>query len=79
MGITFYDLTPENQATLEEWLSHTDGEKRVFEASLPPIQVGQTAPPQQKEEQIVELIRVLMKKGILSRTEAASLLKKPIE
>ena len=79
MGIAFYELTPENQATLEEWLSRTDGEEKVFEASLPAIQVGQPALPQQKEEQIVELIRVLMKKGILSRTEAASLLKKPIE
>jgi hypothetical protein len=79
MGVAFYDLTPENRATLEEWLSRADSEGRVFEASLPPIRVEQPALPQQKEEQIVELIRVLMKKGILSRTEAASLLKKPIE
>jgi hypothetical protein len=74
MGIAFYDLTLENQATLNEWLSHVNNNKGIFEASLPPIQIDKPRLPQPEEGQAARLIQVLRKKGILTETEVAELM-----
>jgi hypothetical protein len=77
MGIAFHDLTPESQEALQQWLSHLPEERSSSAASLPSIEVDRPAGPQQLGR-LVELIQVLMKKGILTRAEATSLLREPL-
>jgi hypothetical protein len=81
MGIAFSDVTSDNRAVLEKWLTQTGpGDSSNFEASLLPIHVEE-APPSKSHlpQQIVDLIDMLERKGILSRTEAALLLRPPAE
>jgi hypothetical protein len=79
MGIAFFDLTSESHALLQKWLSRVGMENEDFHASFSPTQMEQPALVEDSKDQIVQLIEMLAKKGILNRTEAGILLKKPIE
>ncbi|MGH9678710.1 MAG: hypothetical protein ACRD4Y_02040, partial [Candidatus Acidiferrales bacterium] len=68
-----------NQAILNKWLSNDSREEDIFRASLPPIQAEQSPIRLSQPEQVVQLIRILIKKGILTKTEAAMLLNEPVE
>jgi hypothetical protein len=79
MGISFHNLLPESQETLEQWLSQMPGEPDLTADSLPPLELDEPAGGQQPAGQVGELVQMLMKKGILTRAEAAILLKEPID
>jgi hypothetical protein len=80
MGIVFNDMTPENQHTLDEWLAEVDAAAEPFDAPLPAAKVETIAKVESSEDsQVVQLINVLHKKGILTNAEATLLLKKPLE
>ena len=80
MGIAFHDLTPESHAAVDKWLSQMPVHPESLEALLPPID---SDPPtiirQQPTPEFVELIQLLKKKGILTKTEAISLLKESLD
>jgi hypothetical protein len=74
MGIAFQDVSPENRAALENWFSQPRQQVSV-ETSLPPV--GTDRPLESRRlppTEFVELIRLLMKKEILTKTEAITLL-----
>jgi hypothetical protein len=81
MGIAFSDVTGDNKAVLENWLNQTGPDDTSnFEASLIPLPAEEE--PKSKShlpQQIVDLIEMLERKGIISRTEAALLLRPPAE
>jgi hypothetical protein len=77
MGIAFHDLAPESHEALQQWLSHTPEGHWSSAASLPSVEVDRPAVPQQPGR-LVELVQVLMEKRILTRAEAASLLREPL-
>ncbi len=80
MGIAFHNLTPVNQAGLEKWLSSINIGEEFFDVLIPPIATDEPAVMQQKPAgHTVDLILLLMKKGILNSAEAASLLKEPLD
>jgi hypothetical protein len=70
MGIAFNDLSADHQAILNRWLSESRDDDGNFQASLPPISVEPFPAPVRTEAPLVRLIRVLLKKGILTKTEA---------
>jgi hypothetical protein len=80
MGIAFHDLTPESHAAMDKWLSHTEGREESIEASLPPMDA---APPpvnrQQPKTEFVELVQLLIRKGILTKAEASRFLQESLE
>ena|ERR1700738_2245715 len=73
MGIAFHEITPENHAVLDKWLS----QMRVQHQSLlPSIEFDQpTISRRQPTAEFVQLVELLMKKTILTKTEAIGLLK----
>jgi PilZ domain len=80
MGIAFQNLTPANRAALEKWLSSIYLGEDLFEVLTPAIAIGKPAAMQQRPAgQMVDLILLLMKKGILNRAEAAGLLGPSLE
>jgi hypothetical protein len=81
MGIAFSEVTNDNKTVLEKWLSQTGpGDSSNFEASLLPLRAEDPSPSKAHlPRQIVDLIEMLERKGILSRTEAALLLRPPAE
>ena len=80
MGIAFHDLTPENHAALEKWLSHTPVQQESVETFVSPMDAK---PPTEKRQQpsaeFVELIQLLVKKGMVTRTEALGLLRESLD
>jgi hypothetical protein len=79
MGIAFHDVTPENQATLDKWFSQ-NRQRASLETLLPPVETELPVVVQrQPAPEFVELVQLLMKKAILTRTEAIGLLKKAID
>jgi hypothetical protein len=80
MGIAFHDLTPETQAAVEKWFSHLHGQHESVEVLLPPIEPVQPASMQrQPGTAFVELIQLLMRKGVVTKTEAISLLQTSLD
>ncbi len=81
MGIAFADVTQDNKTVLEQWISQNGSDDNSnFEASLLPLHVEeQSKSKAHLPQQIVDLIEMLERKGILSRTEAALLLRPPSE
>lgn len=79
MGIAFRDLTPESHAALEKWLARVPVQQESVETFLSPMDAH---PRPEKREQhsseFVELIQLLVKKGVVTRTEALGLLKEPL-
>jgi len=79
MGIAFHDLTPESHAALDIWLSHEPVQQESLEAFLPPM--DSSPPPEirrQPSTELVELVQLLVKKGIVTRMEAVGLLRKSL-
>jgi hypothetical protein len=74
MGISFFEITSDDQATLGRWISQASQEPTIQEAPLPPVFRDRVSMGQTREEQIVRLIQVLQKKGLLSKIEADGLL-----
>lgn len=76
MGIAFHDVTPESRSVMDKWLSKTGVREESVEALLPAMDA---APPpviqQQSRTEFLELVELLMRKGILTRAEAASFMK----
>jgi hypothetical protein len=75
MGITFRDVSPENLSSLEKWVAHLPIERPSPEAwtgLANPVQSGNS---QQAGVQFVGLVRLLVKKGVLTESEASGLLK----
>jgi hypothetical protein len=80
MGIAFHDLTPESHAALEKWLSHEPAQQEFVDTSLSPMDPApSTAIPRQLSPEFVELIQLLVKKGIVTRIEALGLMKEPLD
>jgi hypothetical protein len=80
MGIAFHDLTPESHAALDKWLSHMPVPQESLETALSPVDPN--PPPvirQKPTAEFVELIQLLIKKGILTRIEALGLLKESLD
>ena len=79
MGIAFDNLTPSNRVALERWLAGIKIGGEAFDALLPPIAFSEPAAIRQEPAgQMVDLIRMLKQKGILSELEAVGLLKGPL-
>jgi hypothetical protein len=80
MGIAFHDLTPESHAAMEKWLSQTEVRQESIEALLPPMDA---APPpvnqQQPGGEFVELVKLLIRKGILTKAEASRFVQESLE
>jgi len=80
MGIAFHDLTPESHAAVEKWLSHTPVPQESLETLLSPVDPD---PPsailRQPTAEFVELIQLLIQKGIVTKAEAAGLLKESLD
>lgn len=80
MGIAFLDLTPENQHVLEQWLALSGTNEDPFQASLsafaaePASRVDAHSPAL-----IVELIQLLIQRGIISKADANKLLRLPFD
>jgi hypothetical protein len=79
MGIAFRNLTPETREALKQWLSQMPPERDLFAQSAAPAKLDQPAARLQPAEQVVDLIQMLAKKGILNRGEVAALLKVPFD
>ncbi len=80
MGIAFHDLTPDSHAAIEKWLSHTGGREESLEALLPSMEdVPPAANRQQARSEFEELVWLLIRKGILTKSEAARFLKENLE
>jgi hypothetical protein len=80
MGIAFHDLTPESHAALDIWLSHEPVQQEYLETFLPPMDPN--PPPEirrQPSTELVELVQLLVKKGIVTRMEAVGLLRKSLD
>jgi PilZ domain len=74
MGIAFHEVSSENRAVLEKWFGEPRKQVSV-ETSLPPV--GTSRPLESRRlppAEFVELVRLLMKKEILTKTEAITLL-----
>lgn len=79
MGITFRDVSPENLSALEVWISQLPkegGSPQSWVAHLDPVPL---AVPQQAGGPFNELVRILLKKGILTESEASRLFKVPLD
>ncbi len=80
MGIAFHDLTPESHAAVNKWLSHMPLPAASLDSLMPPIEPDpEPAPPHQPAPEFVELVRLLKLKGVVTSSEAASLLKENLE
>jgi len=80
MGIAFHDLTPESHGALEKWLSHAPVRWESVETFVSTMAPSPTSPiRRQPSAEFVELIQLLVKKGILTRTEALGLMKEPLD
>ncbi len=80
MGITFHDLTPEGRAAVDKWLSEQPGKPEPFETRFPQAEPRRpTAIGRPQAAEFVELVQMLQKKGILTKAEAAGLLKEPFD
>jgi hypothetical protein len=80
MGIAFHDLAPESQAALEKWVSEAPGQQGTIESFVSSIE--RDLPPallRQPSNELVELIQLLVKKGVLTKAEALGLLKLPLD
>lgn len=80
MGIAFHDLSPESHEALEKWLSHVPVQRESVETLVSPMDAG--PPPAVRRQfpaEFVELVQLLVKKGILTRTEALGLLQEPLD
>ncbi len=83
MGIAFHHLTPGNLALLHKWLSSIDGEQEDWKAPFRTMPLKQPAltevSPAESDDPLVRLVELLVRKGVLNPSEAAILLRKPIE
>lgn len=80
MGIAFHDLTPDSHAAIEKWLSHTGGREQSLEALLPSMEdASPVANRQEARSEFEELVWLLIRKGILTKSEAARFLKENLE
>lgn len=72
MGLVFEGITPTQRATLAKWLGKQSGLESDFVVS-PPTEVAK----KQSEDQpcFERLIDILTRKGVLSKSEALSLLR----
>ena len=75
MGIAFHELSPDNRSALEQWVAHIPTERHGPDASDVQADPGQLAISLQPGGHFLELIRILVKKGVLTESEAAGLLK----
>ena len=79
MGIAFQNLTPVNKAALDKWLSNISNGQDFFNAMVSPIAIEEPSVAQQQPAgQMVDLILLLIKKGILTSDEAGTLLKQAL-
>ena len=79
MGIAFHHLKPDDQATLEKWLSQVPGQQESIETIM--AQLERDQPPairRQFPPEFVELVQLLVKKGVVTKAEALGLLKEPL-
>ena len=80
MGIAFHDLTPDSHAAIEKWLSHSGGREESIETLLPPLEaVPVVVNREQPRTEFQELVWVLIRKGILTKSEAARFLNETME
>ncbi len=77
MGVVFADLTPDRRAVLTEWL--TEHSTPVEPAAQPEQPAAKSAEPRQSDRAlVVGLLRVLIRKGIVTESEAKTLLGGPL-
>jgi len=79
MGIAFRGLSPENRSALEGWISQASMESTSSEASTALVDHGKPGVAKQSKGQFVELVRLLVKKAVLTESEASGPLKAPAE
>ena len=76
MGIAFSNLEPEQQKSLDSWLSGMAAERPV--ASKPSEETARTSPNQSVDGRAIKrLLRLLVMKGIFTEAEASSVLIDP--
>jgi hypothetical protein len=69
MGIAFRDLGPDSQAAIDKWISEKEPRETPIEALLPPLEDPPQAYQQQPGTKLEELVRLLNRKGILTKSE----------
>ena len=77
MGVTFADLSEKAREALARWLANQDVEAETFDAMLP--FASDEYAPGDRSHSIARLIQILLKKGVLTKAEAASLLEDGLE
>jgi hypothetical protein len=77
MGVTFADLSEKAREALGRWLTNQDVEAETFDAMLP--FASDEYAPGDRSYSIARLIQILLKKGVLTKAEAASLLEDGLE
>jgi hypothetical protein len=80
MGIAFHDVMPESHAALEKWLSNVHVQQESVEKFMSQMDANRHPGKQQPPStEFIELVRLLVKKGIVTRAEALGLLKEPLD
>lgn len=77
MGLAFEEISDENQAKLDEWLSLAQDGTEVNDALRQLGKIDKPATSSFGESHFTQLIELLREKGILTKAEEARLLKKP--
>jgi hypothetical protein len=80
MGIAFHNVMPESHAALEKWLSKVPVLQESVDPFVSPTDTSRNPGKQQPPStEFVELVQLLVKKGIVTRAEALGLLKEPLD
>lgn len=83
MGIAFLDVTNENHLILEQWLSLSGTPEDPFEASVSSVKLGHPRHAPEKHadhnDQFVELIQMLNRKGVLTETDVVALMRQTFD
>ncbi len=79
MGIEFSELTPENRLTLDGWLAQANGRNRVTDVPFLQQKPEEFEERREEESRFAQLVHILRRKGVLTNSEVALLLKETID
>jgi hypothetical protein len=80
MGISFLELSAEQQTLLESWLAPKAHKEHDFDNTLAPTEAAAPSrAPADPAVQVSELVEILAYKRVISRDEAEGILRKPLD
>ncbi len=80
MGIAFIDVTPEGLAVLERWMSSFEASVDPFDSPIPSAKPAQPKSViSEPDEQFADLVQLLERKGILSKSEVVKIMRQTFD